>query len=134
MVARLLIVASVLLVVVTLPFSLCLVIKVVQVHDVFLHMMMMMMIQEYEKTVIFRLGRILTGGARGPGVFFIIPCVDIYEVIDMRVQNFSVPPQEVRHCENKQALQGGLSNCERLQIKYQMKCAGIDYYELEKEA
>ena len=51
--------------------------------------------QEYEKTVIFRLGRILTGGARGPGVFFIIPCVDIYEVIDMRVQNFSVPPQEV---------------------------------------
>ena len=52
--------------------------------------------QEYEKTVIFRLGRILTGGARGPGVFFIIPCVDIYEVIDMRVQNFSVPPQEVR--------------------------------------
>ena len=96
MVARLLIVASVLLVVVTLPFSLCLVIKVVQVHDVFLHMMMMMMIQEYEKTVIFRLGRILTGGARGPGVFFIIPCVDIYEVIDMRVQNFSVPPQEDR--------------------------------------
>ena len=96
MVAKLLIVASVLLVVVTLPFSLCLVIKVVQVHDFFLHMMMMMMIQEYEKTVIFRLGRILTGGARGPGVFFIIPCVDIYEVIDMRVQNFSVPPQEDR--------------------------------------
>ena len=53
------------------------------------------LLQEYEKTVIFRLGRILTGGARGPGVFFIIPCVDIYEVIDMRVQNFSVPPQEV---------------------------------------
>ena len=52
-------------------------------------------IKEYEKVVIFRLGRILTGGARGPGVFFIIPCVDIYEVIDMRVQNFSVPPQEV---------------------------------------
>ena len=59
---------------------------------------------------------------------------DHCEVIDMRVQNFSVPPQEVRHCENKQALQGGLSNCERLQIKYQMECAGIDYYELEKEA
>ena len=37
----------------------------------------------------------MTGVARGPGVFFIIPCVDIYEVIDMRVQNFSVPPQEV---------------------------------------
>ena len=40
-------------------------------------------------------GRLLSGGARGPGVFFIIPCVDIYEKIDMRVQNFDVPPQEV---------------------------------------
>ena len=35
-------------------------------------------------------------GARGPGVFFVIPCVDIYEKIDLRVQNFDVPPQEVR--------------------------------------
>ena len=52
-------------------------------------------VQEYERTVIFRLGRLLSGGARGPGVFFIIPCVDIYEKIDLRVQNFDVPPQEV---------------------------------------
>ena len=29
-----------------------------------------MPIQEYERAVIFRLGRLLTGGARGPGVFF----------------------------------------------------------------
>ena len=55
--------------------------------------------QEYERTVIFRLGRLLSGGARGPGVFFIIPCVDIYEKIDLRVRNFNVPPQEV---ENKE--------------------------------
>ena len=80
MCTKLLVLASLVLVMVTLPFSLCLVIKVVQ---------------EYERTVIFRLGRILSGGVRGPGVFFIIPCVDVYEVIDMRVQNFSVPPQEV---------------------------------------
>ena len=52
-------------------------------------------VQEYERTVIFRLGRLLSGGARGPGVFFIIPCVDIYEKIDLRVRNFNVPPQEV---------------------------------------
>ena len=51
--------------------------------------------KEYERTVIFRLGRLLSGGARGPGVFFIIPCVDIFEKIDLRVQNFDVPPQEV---------------------------------------
>ena len=52
--------------------------------------------QEYERTVIFRLGRLLSGGARGPGVFFIIPCVDMFEKIDLRVQNFDVPPQEVK--------------------------------------
>ena len=51
--------------------------------------------QEYERAVIFRLGRLLSGGARGPGVFFIIPCIDQYEKIDMRTQTFDVPPQEV---------------------------------------
>ena len=51
--------------------------------------------QEYERAVMFRLGLLLSGGARGPGVFFIIPCVDIVEIVDMRVQVFNVPPQEV---------------------------------------
>ena len=51
--------------------------------------------QEYERAVIFRLGRLLTGGARGPGVFFIIPCVDVYEKIDMRTTTYEIPPQEV---------------------------------------
>ena len=71
---------SILLILVSLPLSLLFVVKVVQ---------------EYERAVIFRLGRLLAGGARGPGVFFIIPCVDIYEKIDMRTQTFDVPPQEV---------------------------------------
>ena len=52
-------------------------------------------LQEYERTVIFRLGRLLSGEARGPGVFFIIPCVDNYGKIDRSVRNFNVPPQEV---------------------------------------
>jgi len=78
--AHLLTLFSVLIIIATLPFSLFCVIKVVQ---------------EYERTVIFRLGRLLSGGARGPGVFFIIPCVDIYEKIDLRVRNFNVPPQEI---------------------------------------
>ena len=71
---------SFLLIIATLPLSLLYTIKVVQ---------------EYERAVIFRLGRLLSGGARGPGVFFIIPCVDVYEKIDMRTQTFDVPPQEV---------------------------------------
>ena len=56
---------------------------------------MRLLLQEYERAVIFRLGRLVTGGARGPGVFFIIPCLDIYEKIDMRTVTYDVPPQEV---------------------------------------
>lgn len=52
-------------------------------------------VQEYERVVIFRLGRLLTGGARGPGIFFIVPCVDSYQKVDMRTLTFDVPPQEV---------------------------------------
>ena len=51
--------------------------------------------KEYERAVIFRLGRLLSGGAKGPGVFFVIPCLDVYEKIDMRTSTYDVPPQEV---------------------------------------
>merc|ERR1719290_387794 len=71
---------SLVLIVISLPLSLFFVVKVVQ---------------EYERAVIFRLGRLLTGGARGPGVFFVIPCVDVYEKIDMRSQTYEIPPQEI---------------------------------------
>ena len=87
------------LIVATLPLSLIFVVKVVQVRQeshgclTFQHRYTD---QEYERAAIFRLGRLLSGGARGPGVFFIIPCVDVYEKIDMRTQTFDVPPQEVR--------------------------------------
>lgn len=53
--------------------------------------------KEYERAVIFRLGRLLRGGAKGPGVFFIIPCLDVFEKIDMRTSTYDVPPQEVLH-------------------------------------
>ena len=79
--AHILTLLSLLLIIVSLPISLLWVVKVVQ---------------EYERAVIFRLGRLLSGGARGPGVFFIIPCVDVYEKVDMRTQTFEIPPQEVR--------------------------------------
>lgn len=64
----------------TLPLSLCFCVKIVQ---------------EYERAVIFRLGRLLPGGAKGPGMFFILPCIDSYQKVDLRVVSFDVPPQEV---------------------------------------
>lgn len=53
------------------------------------------MVTEYERAVIFRLGRLRSGGARGPGIFFIIPCIDDYCKVDLRTVSFDVPPQEV---------------------------------------
>uniref|UniRef100_A0A1I8GSY7 PHB domain-containing protein n=1 Tax=Macrostomum lignano TaxID=282301 RepID=A0A1I8GSY7_9PLAT len=52
-------------------------------------------VAEYERAVIFRLGRILEGGAKGPGLFFIVPCMDIIRKVDLRTVTFDVPPQEV---------------------------------------
>ena len=39
-------------------------------------------VQEYERSVIFRLGRLRKGGAKGPGIFFVIPCIDTYRKVD----------------------------------------------------
>jgi len=49
-------------------------------------------VQEYERGVIFRLGRLV--GAKGPGLFFIIPIVDRMTKIDLRVVTLDVPTQE----------------------------------------
>lgn len=52
-------------------------------------------VQEYERAVIFRLGRLRSGGAKGPGLFFIVPCIDTYRCVDLRTGAFDVPPQEI---------------------------------------
>ena len=52
-------------------------------------------VQEYERAVIFRLGRIRGKKAVGPGLFFIVPCIDNIMVADLRTISFDVPPQEI---------------------------------------
>ncbi len=49
-------------------------------------------VQEYERGVIFRLGRLV--GAKGPGLFFIIPMVDRMVKVDLRVITLDIPAQE----------------------------------------
>jgi regulator of protease activity HflC (stomatin/prohibitin superfamily) len=49
-------------------------------------------VQEYERGVIFRLGRLV--GARGPGLFFMIPYVERMVKVDLRILTIDVPPQE----------------------------------------
>lgn len=62
-------------------------------------MFLVKVVQEYERAVIMRLGRILSGmnkidrmtklflllgGAKGPGLFFVLPCVDSIIKVDLR--------------------------------------------------
>ena len=49
-------------------------------------------VQEYERGVIFRLGRLV--GAKGPGIFFIIPFVDRMVKVDLRTVTLDIPSQE----------------------------------------
>jgi len=50
-------------------------------------------VREYERGVIFRLGRLV--GARGPGLFFVIPIVESMIKVDLRTITYDVPTQEV---------------------------------------
>ncbi|KAA0703950.1 Erythrocyte band 7 integral membrane protein [Triplophysa tibetana] len=52
-------------------------------------------VKEYERAVIFRLGRITARKAKGPGIFFIIPCTDSFIKVDLRTVSFDIPPQEI---------------------------------------
>src|SRR5690554_6289162 len=51
-------------------------------------------VQEYERGVIFRLGRVIAG-AKGPGLFFIIPIIDRMVKVNLQTVTVNVPSQEV---------------------------------------
>nr|XP_027326584.1 stomatin [Anas platyrhynchos] len=74
-----LVIISYILILATFPISIWMCIKVVK---------------EYERAIIFRLGRI-RGGAKGPGLFFALPCTDSFIKVDMRTISFDIPPQEI---------------------------------------
>jgi regulator of protease activity HflC (stomatin/prohibitin superfamily) len=55
-------------------------------------------VKEYERVVIFRLGRV--SGVKGPGIFFIIPVIDTAVKVDLRVVTIDVPKQAVITYDN----------------------------------
>lgn len=50
-------------------------------------------VKEYERAVIFRIGRV-QGGAKGPGLFFLLPLIDKMQKVDLRTITLDVPTQE----------------------------------------
>ncbi|XP_031955545.1 stomatin-like protein 3 isoform X1 [Corvus moneduloides] len=71
---------SFLMVLITFPISIWACIKVVR---------------EYERAVVFRLGRILSKKAKGPGMILVLPCTDIFIKVDLRTVTCKIPPQEL---------------------------------------
>ncbi|XP_076137799.1 stomatin (EPB72)-like 3a [Alosa pseudoharengus] len=71
---------SVLFTLATFPISIFMCIKIVK---------------EYERAVIFRLGRIVDRKPKGPGIFIVVPFTDTFVKVDMRTISFDIPPQEI---------------------------------------
>ncbi|XP_073977121.1 stomatin-4-like [Rhodnius prolixus] len=71
---------AIILVIVTLPFSLLFICKIAY---------------QYERVVILRLGRVREGGPRGPGIYLYLPCVDERMKLDLRTLVFQLDPQQV---------------------------------------
>jgi regulator of protease activity HflC (stomatin/prohibitin superfamily) len=61
-------------------------------------LMSIKILNEYERGVIFRLGRII--GAKGPGLIILIPIIDRMMRVDLRTVTMDVPPQDVISRDN----------------------------------
>jgi regulator of protease activity HflC (stomatin/prohibitin superfamily) len=70
------------------------VLGVVAVIVVIIFMASVRVVQEYERGVIFRLGRVVAG-AKGPGLFFIIPVIDRMVKVNLQIVTLDVPTQDV---------------------------------------
>lgn len=52
-------------------------------------------LREYERAVVFRLGRLLGGGVKGPGLILLIPLIDKMVRVSLRTVVMDVPPQDI---------------------------------------
>jgi regulator of protease activity HflC (stomatin/prohibitin superfamily) len=50
-------------------------------------------LREYERAVVFRLGRLI--GGKGPGIVLLIPLIDRMVRVDLRTITFNIPPQDL---------------------------------------
>jgi len=60
---------------------------------VFLMVIMLRVIKEYERAVVFRLGKFI--GIKGPGLIVVLPIVDKIQKVPLRVVAMDVPPQDI---------------------------------------
>ena len=75
-------------------FGLLIVLFAVVLFIIFLVGSAVRIVNEYERGVIFRLGRV-QGRAKGPGLFFLVSVIDRMIKVDLRTVTMDVPPQDV---------------------------------------
>ncbi len=56
--------------------------------------------KEYERAVVFRLGRVTKGGSKGPGIFILLPFIDKMKKVTLRTIVHDVPTQDVITLDN----------------------------------
>lgn len=64
------------------------------IFGVFLLIASIKIVKEYERAVVFRLGRLLKS-AKGPGIIIIIPVIDRWVRVNLRLIAMEVPPQDI---------------------------------------
>ena len=69
------------------------VLSVVIAFAVFVMLSAVRILKEYERGVIFRLGRLVA--SKGPGLILLVPIIDKMQKVDLRVITHDVPPQDV---------------------------------------
>lgn len=75
------------------PFTLLIILAIILFIGIPLLSASIKIIREYERAVVFRLGRLL--GAKGPGIIVIIPFFDNLAKVDLRLVSVDVPKQEI---------------------------------------
>jgi len=75
------------------PFTLLIILAIILFIGIPLLSSSIKIIREYERAVVFRLGRLL--GAKGPGIIIIIPFFDNLAKVDLRLVSVDVPKQEI---------------------------------------
>lgn len=68
---------------------------VIVVFIIFILASAIRILNEYERGVVFRLGRVLPSGVRGPGLILLIPVLDKMVKVSLRTVVMDVPPQDV---------------------------------------
>ncbi|HJU87068.1 MAG TPA: SPFH domain-containing protein, partial [Gemmatimonadota bacterium] len=69
------------------------ILSVVIAFAVFVLLSAVRILKEYERGVIFRLGRLVA--SKGPGLILLVPIIDKMQKVDLRVITHDVPPQDV---------------------------------------